>query len=116
MRSVLLVEAEIPLMQRMAWILLEAGFVTARVSHANDVPKTLGTYDPDIVVLNNDLPATTKRDCIDVMRNIKPQLRVLDVHSAGHDRTDAHGSGADDFLHMPFDAEDFVGKVTALIA
>ena len=116
MQSVLLVEAEIPLMQRMAWILLEAGFVTARVESASDVADTLSKYVPDVLVINNDMPEPRKRGCIDDFRSLVPSLRVLDIHSAGLAGAHTHVTGADDVLHMPFDAEDLVQKISTLAA
>ncbi|HZP58292.1 MAG TPA: response regulator [Dehalococcoidia bacterium] len=110
----LLVEAEVSVMQRMAWILLEAGFVTARVESHDDADRTLIEYDPDVVVINNDLPEAVKRGCIDRFRYGRPRLRILDVHSAAYDASGAHDAGADDVLHMPFDAEDLIGKVRDL--
>lgn len=112
--SVLMVEAEAALMQRMAWILLEAGYETAKISYASEAIARLESYTPDIIIFNNDLPDQHKRDCVHQLKTILPSVRILDLHSAAHPVQVKHDTGADEYLHLPFDADSLLEKVAAL--
>lgn len=116
MPNVLLVEAERSLMQRMGWILLEAGFVTARVPFADDVEDKLATFTPDVIVMNNDHPADAKERIVRTFRRHLPHVRIIDVHTPAHAPPREHECGADDYLHLPFDADDLVNAVEQLSA
>ncbi len=111
MPTVLLVEAETSLMQRMGWILLEAGYVTARVPFAADVPPKLRTFSPDVIVMNNEHADAARREMISLFRTTLPSVRVIDVHAAGHTVVRDHETGADSYLHFPFDADDLVSAI-----
>ena len=112
--SVLLIEAETPLMQRMAWILLEEGFETSKVAHASDAPDKVQEYQPDVIIMNNDMPDPQKQACIHELRTIVPNARIIDLHSASHAMQTEH-KGADEYLHLPFDAQSLVEKVNVLL-
>jgi DNA-binding response OmpR family regulator len=111
-----MVEAESALMQRMAWILLEAGYETAKISYASEAIDRLRNYTPDIIIFNNDLPDEHKRTCVHELKAILPTVRILDLHSAGHPVQITHDTGADEYLHLPFDADSLLEKVAALTA
>jgi two-component system, OmpR family, phosphate regulon response regulator OmpR len=115
--SVLLVEAEHDLMQRMGWILLEAGFITARVPLSTDVPAKIESFTPDVIVMNNDALDPERERMIRRLRSYVPQVRIIDVHAAAaaHRGDAPHACGADEYLHLPFDADDLVGCVRRLL-
>lgn len=115
MPSVLLIEAETPLMQQMAWILLEEGYEMSKVAHASDAPDKVVEYQPDVIIVNNDMPDQQKLACINELRVMVPNARILDLHSAGHPLQKLH-VGADEYLHLPFDADSLVEKVSMLLA
>jgi DNA-binding response OmpR family regulator len=102
-------------MQTMAWILLEAGYETAKISYASEAAERLKTYTPDVIIVNNDMPDEQKRQCVGQLKTALPSVRIIDLHSAGHPAQKLHDSGADDYLHLPFHADSLLEKIGVLI-
>jgi DNA-binding response OmpR family regulator len=114
MASVLLIESEAPLVRLMAWFLLEAGFEVSKVPDGDQALTQVDSAHPNVVVFNTTIPSREKAECIEGMRKVSPDSRILDVTDGGGNGRGEPDTGADKYLHLPFHADTFIEAVAEL--
>lgn len=74
-------------------------------------------YDYDLVILDVMLPDTSGLDILKKMRATKKQVPVLILSGLGtsEDKIKGLGIGADDYLSKPFNTEELIARVKAII-
>lgn len=114
---VLLVEDEPQLAQRIATRLSGAGFV---VDTANEGPQAqfLGATEPyDAVVLDIGLPGMDGLTVLESWRAaaIRTPVLILTARSRWHEKLAGFNAGADDYLTKPFEMDEVIVRLNALI-
>ncbi len=114
---ILIVEDEIAIAQDIATALSEAGYVPQCV-HDGEEADFLGfTEDFDAVILDLGLP---KLDGLSVLRNWRREGRnfpvlVLTARGSWQEKVEGMDAGADDYLAKPFEMEELLARLRALI-
>src|SRR6267378_5223875 len=112
--KVLVVESDDVLRERIAAVLLDAGY-TVSTDYRQGIKAVLA-LDPDAVVLGADPP---QLDCCDLLSEIKGSeqthdIRVVMLSPGGSgERTRGLDLGADDVLSLPFDSHELLSRVRA---
>jgi class 3 adenylate cyclase len=99
-------------------VLSPRGFRVVSASSGEEALDVLGKEHPDLVLLDILMPGI---DGYEVCRRIRadPGTAFLPVimitASAGEEKTRATESGADDFIHKPFDQAELLARVRSLV-
>ena len=71
----------------------------------------------DAVIVNSDDPPQDKWNLIQELRFRLPAANIIDLHSAAlTNMRHIHASGADSYIHMPFDAATLLEELERLLA
>lgn len=114
---VLVVEDEVKLAQRVCDALNAAGFVTD-VAHDGKEAQFLGETEPyDAAVLDLGLPGIDGLSVLEHWRAAQRKMPVLILTARGrwHEKLAGFDAGADDYLTKPFETEEVVVRIKALI-
>lgn len=114
---VLLIEDEEPIARSIELMLKAAGFNTY-VTDLGEEGVDLGkVYEYDIIVLDLDLPDITGYEVLQQLRNARVNTPVL-ILSGNPDieaKVKTLGVGADDYLTKPFNKDELVARITAIV-
>jgi DNA-binding response OmpR family regulator len=105
----MLITEDEALARRMAWVLEEEGFAVIPVAHPEEAVPHLEPGRPDVIVMNTDLPAAEKQARIESLRDILPDVGLIDLSRKS--RRPSQNTGADEYVNTPFDADELVEKV-----
>ncbi len=114
---VLVVEDDPTTSQSIEAILKSAGMVVDLADHGEDGLEIGKLYDYDIIVLDLMLP---DMDGIEVLRRLRdariqtPVLILSGLGESGH-KVKGLGTGADDYLTKPFNKEELIARVQAIV-
>ena len=119
--AVVLVVDDNPVVRSLATVALEQAGL--EVWEAADGPEALGRLRsgqvPDAVVLDIMMPVLSGHDVLEAMReeHLAPDAAVLmlSAKTTEDDFTAAFARGADDYLTKPFDPDELVRAVRALV-
>jgi two-component system, OmpR family, response regulator len=114
---ILLAEDEPTLAERISARLKAAGFVV-EVAHDGAQAQFLGATEPyDAVVLDLGLPGIDGLSVLEQWRGAGSKMPVLVLTARGrwHDKLAGFSAGADDYLTKPFEMEEVVVRLHALI-
>lgn len=113
---ILVVEDEPRLVRNLAKALREEGYAVDTAENGDDGIFKAETYDYDAVVLDVMLP---QRDGWEVLARLRKQKRtpvlMLTARDAHKDRVRGLDGGADDYLVKPFDLDELLARLRALI-
>ncbi len=113
----LLVEDEAPLRERLAGRLRAAGYVVDVAADGEEGAYLGREYPVDLAIVDLGLP---KLSGIEVIRGWRAAGRVFPVliltaRGRWQDKVEGLGAGADDYLVKPFEMEELLARVSALI-
>lgn len=113
----LIVEDEAQIADDMATSLVAAGFAVEICADGEDAWYRGGVEDFDVVVLDLGLP---KLDGLTVLRRWRSEGRMMPViiltaRQGWTERVEGINSGADDYLTKPFQMEELVARVRAVL-
>lgn len=114
---VLVVEDEVRLAQRVCDALNAAGFVTD-MAHDGKEAQFLGDTEPyDAAVLDLGLPGIDGLSVLEHWRAAQRKMPVMILTARGrwHEKLAGFDAGADDYLTKPFETEEVVVRIKALI-
>ena len=119
-RKVLLVDDDVELVELMTKVLEEDGRFEVRVATTGfDAGMMVKEYRPDLIVLDVMLPDINGREGCHRVRDDKTleDVRILCISGMiEEDRIqELKLSGADDFLHKPFDIEELIDRMCGLL-
>lgn len=119
-RKVLLVDDDAELVELMTKVLEEDGRFEVRIaSNGFDAGMMVKEYRPDLIVLDVMLPDINGKEVCHRVRadSSLEDVRILCISGMiEEDRIqELKLSGADDFLHKPFDIEDLIDRMCALL-
>lgn len=114
---VLLAEDEPRLAERIASRLSAAGFVVDQARDGQQV-QFLGATEPyDAVVLDLGLPTMDGLTVLESWRagNIRTPVLILTARARWHEKLAGFNAGADDYLTKPFEMDEIIVRLNALI-
>jgi DNA-binding response OmpR family regulator len=111
--SVLVVEDDRGIAEQLVRALQRGGY---QVDHVETGAAALGRRDPDVVLLDLELPDT---DGVHVCRQLRQRsaaaIIVITAHGAETDRVTALDAGADDYLVKPFGLSELQARIRAVL-
>jgi excisionase family DNA binding protein len=119
-RKVLLVDDDVELVELMSKVLEEDGRFEVRVANNGfDAGMMVKEYRPDLIVLDVMLPDINGKEVCHRVRadNTLEDVRILCISGMIEDDKiqELKLSGADDFLHKPFDIEELIDRMCSLM-
>lgn len=114
---VLLADDEVAITANLAPLLERAGFRVHVVADGNSALDAVSGIEPDLVVLDVLMPGIDGREVLRRMRaagRFNPVLLLTQVGAAG-ERAMALEEGADDYLNKPFDPQELVARMRAVL-
>jgi len=117
MSRVLLVEDDQMMGQAVKVALLQAGYVVDLVDTAEDAEAALDTTSYDMIVLDINLPGKSGLDMVSGLRKRGKDIPVLALTARNTTKQKIEGlqAGADDYLVKPFDLEELLARLQALL-
>lgn len=113
---ILVVEDEPRLLRNLAKALREEGYAVDTAEAGDNGLFKAETYDYDAVVLDVMLPGLDGWQVLDRLRKQKrTPVLMLTARDAPKDRVRGLDTGADDYLVKPFDLEELLARLRALI-
>ncbi|KAA2212958.1 response regulator transcription factor CtrA [Teichococcus oryzae] len=114
---VLLVEDDVTTARGIAMMLKASSMITDTASSGEEALELAGLYDYDIVVLDIMLPDMEGYEVVRRLRGnrVETPVLVLSGLSRPQAKVRALGMGADDFITKPFDQQELVARVQAII-
>ena len=117
-RKVLLVDDDVELVELMTKVLEEDGRFEVRIaSNGFDAGMMVKDYRPDLLILDVMLPDINGKEVCHRVRadNTLEDVRILCISGMIEDDKiqELKLSGADDFLHKPFDIEELIDRMCA---
>lgn len=113
---ILVVEDEPRLLHNLARALREAGYAVDTAEAGDDGLYKAECYDYDVIVLDIMLPRLDGWQVLERLRKRKrTPVLMLTARDATQDRVRGLDAGADDYLVKPFDLDELLARVRALI-
>lgn len=95
--------------------LSRAGYEVSEARDAHEVIAAAAAHEPDLVVLDINMPGGTVHDTLGSLRDHAPELPVLVLSGESHPPADLTGPACD-FARKPIDLDDLLERVRRLIA
>jgi DNA-binding response OmpR family regulator len=113
---VLVIEDDPIIGEMLTLYLTEENFVVQRVETAREGKFALGTFNPDILLLDLILPDASGTEICAQFRSLTSiGIIVISMKSAVTDRIQAIASGADDYLCKPFSMQELKVRMNAVL-
>ena len=114
--SILIVEDDIDINNLLSKILEKEGFKVRQAFSGSEGKMCLEFFDFDMVLLDLMLPGITGEIFIEEIRKIKnTPIIVISAKTAMEDKINVLKLGADDFISKPFDVNEVLARVEALL-
>jgi two-component system OmpR family response regulator len=114
---ILIVEDQPEMASLMAERLTRSGYVADNVGTLENAIEALRQYDYPIILLDRRLPDGDGVSILQSVRSMKPNTRVLLVTALRSidERINGLDAGADDYLTKPFDADELIARIRAIL-
>ncbi|EPD53720.1 response regulator transcription factor [Paenisporosarcina sp. FSL H8-0542] len=116
MKRILLIEDELPIVQILKVYLERKDFSVASHSGEGNVVQFFLNYKPSLVLLDLMLP---QNDGLEILKQIRQYgscpVIILTARGSVPERLAGLGQGADDYITKPFDPEEVVARVQAVL-
>ena len=112
---VLIIDADAEAVALLAAALDEVGMHTEVVGEVSSVMQRLGDFDPDVVLLDLDLPDASGFDVLREVRSARQvPVIIVTARSGEGDKVLAFELGADDFVIKPFSPREVTARIGAV--
>ncbi len=113
----LIVEDDAALREILVRTLRAEGFLASAVARAAELLEQAQAQEPDALVIDIGLPDGDGRDLCQALRarGIRAPVLFLTARSALTDRLSAFSAGGDDYVSKPFDIEEVLARLHALL-
>jgi DNA-binding response OmpR family regulator len=103
--------------QDLADLLRDVGYVTVACSEASDAVRLAATFRPDLVMLERRLPGRLDGPALAGQLHAEGNPLVMFVTGDGSlsDRLAAYDAGADDYVVKPYEVDELLARVRALL-
>ncbi len=114
---VLMVEDDLVISRGLTLIFQRAGIVSDAARTGQEAINVAGQYDYDVIILEVMMPATDGVDIIRRMRlaGVHTPILVLTDRSRAAVKLNAFRAGADDCMVQPFDEEELIARIHAIV-
>ena len=114
---VLVVDDEAMLADLLSQALRHEGWETATAKDGLDALAKASSFQPDVVILDVQMPRMDGLETLERLRARDPELPVLflTARDAVADRVQGLRAGADDYVTKPFDLDEVAARVDALL-
>jgi two-component system, OmpR family, response regulator len=115
--SLLIVEDDAPLRDVLVRSLRAEGFAARAVASARELFEQALELHPDVLVIDIGLPDADGRDLCQALRarGVGSPVLFLTARDALTDRLSGFSAGGDDYVTKPFDIEEVVARLQALL-
>lgn len=114
--KVMIVEDDPDIAALVANVLAEEGYTPSVVTDSRQAIETFGRVRPDVVTLDVMMPSIDGISlCLELRRNSEVPILFISARKDPPDRVVGLRIGADDYMAKPFDTEELVARVDALI-
>lgn len=114
--NVLIVEDDLDINTLLSKILKKEGYEVRQAFSGSEGKMCLEFFEFDIVLLDLMLPGITGEEFIEEIRRIKnTPIMVISAKTAMKDKISVLKLGADDFISKPFDVNEVLARVEALL-
>jgi DNA-binding response OmpR family regulator len=114
--KVMIVEDDADIATLVANVLAEEGYATEIVTDSRQALETFERVKPDVVTLDVMMPSLDGISlCLELRRNSEVPILFISARKEPPDRVVGLRIGADDYMSKPFDTEELVARVDALI-
>jgi len=113
----LLIEDDAMMRQALKTALLQAGYVVDSVESAEDAELAISTTNYDLMVVDINLGGKSGLELISDLRKRKQDIPalVLTARNTLKQKVEGFNAGADDYLVKPFDLEELLARLQALL-
>jgi DNA-binding response OmpR family regulator len=115
--KILLVDDEPVILEHLAAFLSRSGFITSLAADGETALKQVASITPDLIVLDVLMPKLDGREVLRTLRgsgNWTPVILLTQVGES-YERAMALEEGADDYLNKPFDPQELVARIRAVL-
>jgi DNA-binding response OmpR family regulator len=114
---VLLVDDEAAITDNLAPFLERAGFTVAVAADGEEALRQVGAFAPDLIILDVLMPRLDGREVLRNLRQADNWTPVILLTQVGEssERAMALEEGADDYLNKPFDPQELVARMRAVM-
>lgn len=114
---ILLIEDDKAMNQNIALLLKRAGMTVESALLAKDGLELLKIYEYDLIILDLMLPDMTGADVLRSVRSsgIKTPVLILSAIELANKKVECLSCGADDYVNKPFNADELVARVNAIV-
>src|SRR5512132_4489564 len=113
---VMIVEDDRDIAMLLSSILAEEGYATHVVTDSRQAVETFERVHPDVVTLDVMMPSVDGISlCLELRRNSDVPILFVSAKKDPPDRVVGLRMGADDYMGKPFDTEELVARVDALV-
>ncbi|MDH6303901.1 DNA-binding NtrC family response regulator [Parabacteroides sp. PF5-5] len=111
--KVLIADDEASIRKVMTLLLKEEGYEVKTVENGREAVDTLLSFNPDVVLLDQQMPLLTGTEAFEEIRKLRPNQVVIFITAFGSIAlaVDAVKKGAYDFIEKPFDNDNLLLKV-----
>lgn len=114
--NVLVVEDDLDINTLLSKILKKEGYEVRQAFSGSEGKMCLEFFEFDIVLLDLMLPGITGEEFIEEIRQVKNiPIMVISAKTAMEDKINVLKLGADDFISKPFDVNEVLARVEALL-
>jgi two-component system, OmpR family, response regulator MtrA len=114
--KVMVVEDDSDIASIIANVLSEEGYATEIVTDSRQALETFERVKPDVVTLDVMMPSLDGISlCLELRRNSEVPILFISARKEPPDRVVGLRIGADDYMAKPFDTDELVARVDALI-
>ncbi len=114
MDKVLIVDDEPRILKFLALKLQSSGFQVATAGNGTEAIETTRRDCPDIVVMDIIMPGLDGVEALRQIRKISSAPVIL-FSARDHDAEEIKALGADDYIRKPFDPDELVRRIRALL-
>jgi two-component system phosphate regulon response regulator OmpR len=114
---ILVVDDDVRLRSLLQRFLVERGFRVTTAENAAEAREKLRFLQPDIMVLDVMMPGESGLDLTETLQRERSDIPVLLLTARGApgDRIAGFEAGADDYLHKPFEPDELVLRIRAIL-
>jgi len=119
MKKILIVDDNEFIIEVMTYILNNKGYEVMALSNGNEVFDTIKTQQPDLVILDDDLPGMAGRDVCQLIKLNRSTQKLPVIMCSGNEDIDdslKQEGAPNDVLHKPFDVDVLINKVNIQLA
>jgi len=113
---ILVVDDEVQILKLLGVTLTSHGFEVAEATTGQEALCLVGTYKPDIIILDLGLPDMDGLEVINSLREwTKTPIIILSAREQENDKIIALDAGADDYLTKPFGMGELLARIRAAL-